>query len=208
MSTLQEKPRVMIAVPNLGEIDTRLVMKLLRWQAMPENWAQVTIIAPIGHIPHDSARNYCVSQFLDTDDTHLLFLDDDVVPPVDALGKLLEADKDVISGLYPSEWYDNDEGALKKRNNVFSEIRKDGELIEAKGRGVGKIMSCGGGCLLIKRHVVEEKVKAPWFQFHFNERGLMDVGEDVDFGKKLAKAGVELYAHFDVQCQHVKKILL
>lgn len=205
---IYEKPRVMIAVPNLGEMDTRLVMKLLRWVTMPRNWAQVTILAPIGHIPHDSARNYCVEQFLATDDTHLFFLDDDVVPPPDALEKLLDADVDVISGLYPSQWMDAETGKMLTRNNVFSEIRKDGELIEAKGKGVGKIMSCGGGCLLIKRHVVADKVKAPWFQFHFNEKGLMDVGEDVDFGKKLKAAGVELHAHFDVQCQHVKKILL
>jgi len=203
-----EKPRVMIAVPNLGQLDTRLVMKLLRWVSMPVNWEQATIVAPIGHIPHDSARNYCVDQFLQTDDTHLLFLDDDVVPPVDALELLLAADKDVISGLYPSEWYDNEAGRLKKRNNVFSTIRDDGELVEATGRGVGKITSCGGGCLLIKRRVVEELVQAPWFKFHYNERGLMDIGEDVDFGKKLKAAGVELHAHFGVQCNHVKNTVL
>jgi len=208
MNGLLEKPRVTIAVPNLGKIDTRLVMKLLRWQAMPANWSQVTIIAPIGHIPHESARNYCVDQFLATDDTHLLFLDDDVIPPVDALEMLLEANVDVISGLYPSEWFDNDDGKIRKRNNVFSEIREDGELIEAKGRGVGEIMSCGGGCLLIKRHVVEDRVPAPWFKFHYNEKGLMDVGEDVDFGKKLKATGVPLHAHFDVQCSHVKQVIL
>ena len=201
-------PRVMIAVPNLGTMDTRLVMKLLRWQAMPVNWEQVTIIAPIGHIPHDSARNYCIDQFLQTDDTHILFLDSDVVPPVDALEELLAADKNAISGLYPSEWYDNDDGKIKKRNNVFEDIREDGELIEAKGKGVEPIYQCGGGCLLLKRHVVEEKVKAPWFEFHYNERGLMNIGEDVDFCKKLAKADVELYAHFGVQCQHVKTVVL
>lgn len=208
MNNLYEKPRVMIAVPNLGKMDTRLVMKLMRWTAMPANWEQATIVAPIGHIPHDSARNYCIDQFLQTDDTHLFFLDDDVIPPVDALELLLAADKDAISGLYPSEWYDNDEGKIRKRNNVFADIRPDGELIEATGKGVQEIASCGGGCLLIKRHVVEEKVPAPWFKFHYNERGLMDVGEDVDFGKKLKAAGVKLHAHFGVQCQHAKQVLL
>lgn len=201
------KPRVMIAVPNLGQMDTRLVMKLLRWSIMPQNWEQVTIIAPIGHIPHDSARNYCVSQFLDTDDTHLLFIDDDVVPPVDALEKLLKANVPVISGLYPSEWFDNEDGKIRTRNNVFSEIRDDGELIEAKGSGVGRIMSCGGGCLLIRREVIEH-LPAPWFEFHYNERGLMNVGEDVDFCKKLKAADIPLFAHFDVQCNHVKQVIL
>lgn len=207
MSELQEKPRVMIAIPNLGTMDTRLVMKLLRWTAMPSNWAEATIVAPIGHIPHDSARNYCVDQFLQTEDTHLFFIDSDVIPPVDALDTLLAADKEAISGLYPSEWFDNEDGKLKKRNNVFTEIRPDGDLVEAKKGGIEPILSCGGGCLLLKRSALE-KVKAPWFQFHFNERGLMDVGEDVDFCKKLKAAGVQLYAHHGVQCQHAKITLL
>lgn len=208
MTTLQEKARVMIAIPNLGSIDTRLMMKLLRWTAMPESWGEVTIIAPVGQIPHDSARNYCIDQFLQTQDTHLFFLDDDVIPPNDALELLLAADKDVISGLYPSVWYDNEDGKMKRRQNVFSKVRDDGELVEATSKGVAPIASCGGGCLLIKRHVLEEKLKAPWFKFHYNEMGLMCLGEDIDFGRKLKEAGVQMYAHFGVQCNHVKSTVL
>lgn len=202
------KPRVTIAVPNLGHIDTRLVMKLLRWTAMPQNWEQATIIMPIGHIPHDSARNHCVDQFLQTGDTHLLFLDDDVIPPPDALQQLLEADKDVISGIYPSMYYDGRKMEMMKRNNVFSGIREDGELIEAKGKGVQKIAYAGGGCLLIRRHVVEQLVSAPYFAFEYNDVGIMTLGEDIYFGNKLKAADVDLFAHFDVQCNHVKYTIL
>lgn len=205
---IKEKPRVMIAVPNLGSIDTRLVMKLLRWTAMPKNWEQATIVMPIGHIPHDSARNHCIDQFLQTGDTHLFFLDDDVVPPPDALEQLLAADKDVISGIYPSTYYDGKKMEMSRRNNVFSGTRDDGELIEAKGKGVQKIAFAGGGCLLIKRHVVEQLIEAPLFAFEYNNIGIMTLGEDIYFGKKLAAAGVELYAHFDVQCNHVKETVL
>lgn len=201
------KPRVMIAVPNLGTMDTRLVMKLLRWSIVPQNWEQVTILAPIGHIPHDSARNYCVEQFLQTDDTHLFFLDDDVVPPTDALQLLLDANKPAISGLYPSEWFDSSDGKIKTRQNAFCDIRDDGELVEAKGRGVQPIRSCGGGCLLIRRDAIEQ-LKAPWFKFHYNDNGLMNLGEDVDFCKKLKEADIPLFVHFDVQCNHVKQVML
>lgn len=197
----------MIAVPNLGTMDTRLVMKLLRWSIMPQNWESVTILAPIGQIPHDSARNYCVEQFLQTDNTHLLFLDDDVVPPVYALGRLLEADKPVISGLYPIQWANPATGSMGTRQSVFSDVLSNGELVEAKGEGVQLIQSCGGGCLLIRRDVLET-IKAPWFKFHYNERGLMNLGEDVDFCRKLKDANIPLYAHFDVQCNHVKTIML
>lgn len=204
---LREKPRVMVAVPNLGTMDTRLVMKLLRWQAMPTNWDELTIVAPIGHIPHDSARNYCVEQFLDTDCTHLLFLDSDVVPPVDALELLLAAGKDAISGLYPSEWFDNEDGFIKKRQNVFADVRPDGDLVEAVGKGVLQIKTCGGGCLLLSRKAVEA-VEPPWFLFAYTERGQMKTGEDIYFGRELEAAGIPLYAHMGVQCQHVKTVIL
>ena len=202
-----EKPRVMIAIPNLGEIDTRLVMKLMRWTVAPTNWAQVSVVMPIGHIPHDSARNYCIDQFLGTDDTHLFFVDADVVPPNDALHKLLEADKDVISGLYPTVWYDKTKMEFFRRHNVFSHIEKDGELVEAKGKDIQKIAHAGGGCLLIKRHVIEAMTK-PYFLFEYNDDGIMITGEDVYFGKKTEKMGIKTFAHFDVVCNHIKKIVL
>lgn len=202
------KPRVTIAVPNLGTIDTRLMMRLLRWQAMPANWSEVSIIAPIGHIPHDSARNYCIDQFLATEDEYLLFLDADVVPPVDGLEMLLAAGKDAISGLYPSQWYDFDDSRMGKRQNVFAGCDpKTNELIPAVGKGVIQIKSCGGGCLLLSRRALEQ-VEAPYFAFHYNERGQMDLGEDIYFGRKLEAAGIPLYAHMGVQCNHVKTVVL
>ena len=205
---IQEKPRVMIAIPNLGHIDTRLMMRLIRWISMPQNWAQVSIVAPIGHIPHDSARNYCLDQFLNTDDTHIFFIDSDVVPPPDALQKLIDADKDVITGLYPSVWYDQKKQEMGKRNNVFSKVRDDGELVEAKGKGVGEIHSAGGGCILIKRHVIEQVMDAPIFKFEYNNVGMMVKGEDVYFFEKVRASGIIPYAHFDVQCNHVKETVL
>lgn len=205
---MTEKPRVMIAVPNLGTIDTRLMMKLLRWSSTASKWAHIEIVAPIGHIPHDSARNYCLDLFLQSDCTHIFFIDSDVIPPNDGLDLLLEADVDVISGCYPSVWYDGKKREMSQRNNVFAEVREDGELVEAKGKGVQKIHSAGAGCLLIKRHVIEQTVDAPHFMFEYNSAGIMIVGEDVYFCNKVRDAKVDIYAHFGVQCNHVKTTVL
>ena len=52
------------------------------------------------------ARNVCVSYFLSDDDyTHLMFIDADVSFGSDSILKLLRADKDVISGVYPKKTY-------------------------------------------------------------------------------------------------------
>lgn len=52
------------------------------------------------------ARNTCVSYFLSHPEyTHLMFIDADVSFPADGIFKLLRADKDVISGVYPKKTY-------------------------------------------------------------------------------------------------------
>lgn len=200
--------RVMIAVPNLGKIDTRLMMRLIRWASIKGVWSNIEIVAPIGHIPHDSARNYCLDLFLQSDCTHIFFIDSDVVPPLDALEKLLLAEKPVITGIYPSTWYDNEKKEMSRRNNVFSELKENGELVEAKGKGVVCVHSAGAGCLLIQRDVIEQDIDSPVFKFEYNSVGMMIVGEDVYFCNKMREAGVYLYAHFDVQCNHVKETVL
>jgi len=46
-------------------------------------------------------RNLCVSGFLDSDATHLLFIDSDIFLYASTVFKMIEADKDVISVPYP-----------------------------------------------------------------------------------------------------------
>jgi len=52
------------------------------------------------------ARNTCVSYFLSHPEyTHLMFIDADISFPYDAILKLLRADKDITSGIYPKKTY-------------------------------------------------------------------------------------------------------
>ncbi len=204
--------KVMIAVPNLGHLHVNLVERILRWHLTGGSYETITLLAPRGIQPHDAARNYCVQAFLQTDFTHLFFLDSDVIPPLEALNALLDADKDIIAGLYP---------AMKFRENrqikemcVYNRIgyaQTDGSseyrLEEAHGSGVQEIDCAGTGCLLIKREVFE-KLAPPHFQFLYTEKGLSAVGEDINFCRKATEAGFKIYAHFGIICQHAKEILL
>ena len=52
--------------------------------------------------PIDVGRNQAVKHFLKQKQfTHLFFLDDDTVPPLDCLHKLLALDEPLVSGIYP-----------------------------------------------------------------------------------------------------------
>jgi len=207
--------KILIAVPNLGAVHPKLVMKLLRWSTIPTKGVeQVAIFLPTGHIPHDSARNFCVNHMLNnTDATHLFFLDNDVLPEDDCLEKLVEANKDIVSGLYPSMRQVPRTGETVKVFNAFryGQVGEDGDyglvpIMSGEG-AVIPISRAGGGCLLIKREVLE-KVGAPWFKFQYNADGTLSHGEDIDFCRKAEQAGYQLFAHLDVKCGHVKEITL
>lgn len=205
-------PSVMIAVPNLGTMHVKLVTLIIKW--MNDNqgaWSRISLIAPSGLIPHDTARNFCVKEFLKTDFTHLFFIDSDVVPPYNALRQLLSHEKQAITGLYPSVRNDRRQQKEMKIYNVFRhEIDEEsGELVfrNVYGVGVEDIESCGGGCLLIRRDVLE-KMDGNWFRFQYWPDGLVKYGEDIDFCNNLQKLGVKLYADFDVICVHHKEIAL
>lgn len=205
--------RILIAIPNLGAVHPLLVMKLVKWFTAKINGVeQLSLFMPSNNIPHDSARNFCVQHFLKTDMTHLFFIDSDVVPPDDALEKLVAADKQFITGLYPSMRMDNNKNQAVKVYNAFV-YGDDGQggyglipIMDGEG-GVVPIDRAGGGCLLISREVIE-KVGEPWFKFQYHSSGIMYYGEDIDFCKKAQDAGFQLFAHLDVKCNHFKNIML
>lgn len=201
----------MIAVPNLGHLHVNLVEVLLRWHFQQGSYETITLLMPRGIQPHDAARNYCVNAFLQTDFTHLFFIDSDVVPPIETLDQLLDADKDVIAGLYPTMKFKNN--MQVKEHAVYNRVGRvvDGEtkygLEEAHGSGIQEIDRAGTGCLLIKRKVLET-MERPHFQFLYSDLGISAVGEDINFCKKAQEAGFKIHAHFGVVCQHAKEILL
>ena len=53
-------------------------------------------------------RNLCTSYFLNTDFTHMLFVDSDIAFKADSIFRLLELDKEIISIPYPMNTADRD----------------------------------------------------------------------------------------------------
>ena len=142
----------------------------------------------------DKKRNKCVDRFLESDCTHLLFVDSDTVITQDALRCLLADDKPVVSaviyrksnGYTPCFGYWEAETSLYRIPLPF-EYNK-----------LLKVDIVGTGFLLIKREVFE-KVKSPWFQCH--EEG--NAWEDVSFCLKCRDAGVSVYVDTGVHLGHL-----
>lgn len=114
------------------------------------------------------ARNALVSQFLKTDNTHLMFIDADInFNPHDII-RMLDADKEIICGIYPKKeinWFTvkkaMDDGVEKNKlkyytgSFVVNLVGYAGEVTVPVNEPV-EIFNGGTGFMLIKREVFEK----------------------------------------------------
>ena len=110
--------KIYIAVPSTdGKIFFELALRLTEWQmqqAIDVNVVHHPFLTPIDH-----ARNTIVHDFLLTDHTHLMMVDDDIVPPYDALKRLLSHDKDIVAAACPLIG-PNSDGKLVTTMNAYN----------------------------------------------------------------------------------------
>lgn len=215
-----KEAKVMIAIPNMGSIHSELALRLINWSTR----GNVAVYAPTNLAPVDHARNQCVKTFLESDFTHLWFIDADTVPPDHALKSLLQANEPVVSGITPTFKVDPATGSPKKTPMVFAfgesvdfqmeDTARDKETLPSErplhsvsGEGIQKIDASGASCLMIKREVLE-KLQIPAFKIRYNEKGIAIQGEDLYFSSSLRDAGIPMYANFHVNCFHRKEITL
>lgn len=87
---------LVIARPHRGELSYIFMYRYEQLQK-PEGYRAVAV----GGTSVDEARNGVVRAFLAIPEaSHLLFLDDDVLPPEDAIVRLMAHDVPIISGIY------------------------------------------------------------------------------------------------------------
>ena len=206
MKNEEIKPTVMIAMPCYDSVKVSTMVAVIKViQQLAKSGVAVginTIKSPLIH----QARNYLTSVFLNSDFTHLLFLDSDVDFEPEAVVRMLVAKKDVICTPYRVKSMEVD----KKMYTV--ELKKDarmepGEIIE--------ITAGPTGIMLIHRDVFKKiiekfpdlKIKNPVFPepgpdhqyyysfFDFTFEDGYSTGEDVSFCKLVQKLGFKLYAN-------------
>lgn len=128
-------------------------------------------------------------------------VEDDMLPPADALTKLLETSKatdaPIVSGLYVLRHGANVPNLMQYGRSV--EIGSSMEWAAVKrhlARGETVIPISGGcqGCLVIRREVLEG------FSFIRETRG----APDMDLMRYCFQNGIEQMAQLDVRCGHIE----
>lgn len=170
----------------------------------------------------ECARNTAVNAMLTEGHgiTHLMFVDGDTVPPDGALDRLLVADKDIISGVYPiyskagrpTTMADCDGGGHKVAAVSVEEglpmrlldwpVMDERKARRSQAMDIFRATGVGGGCLLIKRKVLEG-MEWPWFSTVYQQVGIK-MGHDFHFCVKARKLDFEVWCDPTVVCEHFR----
>ena len=197
----KEKPKVFISIPCTdGFIHHELALRLIQWSHIPEIQIKIQFYPNLQ--PLDNARNRAVKDFLEDYFDFFLHIDDDIIPPVNALRELLVADKDVIAPLCFT---------MKQDDNGFwfpiivaHRYDKNHEYRPYYGKGIEETDVVTGGCHLVKREVFEKLERPYYFTYHKN--GLVIYSEDFVFSQQVQKLGYKLYTHYGLHCKHIRLV--
>jgi len=144
-------------------------------------------------------RNYLAAKAIKNNCTHLLFIDDDMMFPVDTLTRLLAHNKEIIGVNYHPRML-----CTLYMVGLFGDEEDGGEKVKEEDLPK-ELFTCrgvGAGVLLIDTCVFH-KIERPWFAWEVHEYGMVTEGEDFYFCKKAREAGYEIWCDPTLKINHL-----
>ena len=135
---------------------------------------------------------------------YIMWIDSDQVFEPNDFFKLLEHDKDIVSGLYLRKPQSDSLSDIPIEFACFNEDGKKLYTNEVNGE-LRKVWSNGMGWMLIKKGVFE-KIEYPWFGPIIE--GLGFHGEDVSFQLRVKDVGFDSYVDTSIIVGHEKEVVL
>ena len=176
-------PLTMDWVGNLLAMEKVGVHKLDCWKGLPV------------HI----ARNQLCQDALDLKVKYVFFLDADVIPPLNAIPRLMYWRVPIVSGLYYSKR--GHPGAWVLDPDLSGKYLPL-ELEKLKFDGLVKVDALPMGCCLIDTRVLKV-IPFPWFDWTaMTPKSLEGRSEDFEFSKRAQEHGFRLFVDKGLRCKH------
>ena len=185
---------ILICVPGMGGVSYEWACRFADlWTNRPPGTERLQL----GPYVVDQAREDGCTYALQNGFKWIFFLDNDVLPPADIVQRLLQREKDVVSGLYIRRHQPLYPYLLKKTSEnpiQFGLITgwKAGDLVE--------VDACPAGCMLVSTAVLRQ-IPQPWFLWTAN-RAPDGVSEDYFFTLKARKFGFRTFVDTAIKCKH------
>jgi cellulose synthase/poly-beta-1,6-N-acetylglucosamine synthase-like glycosyltransferase len=181
--------KVLMCIPYTGYIPPQAAYSLPGMACYARSKGIDIDMLPIGLSLVYTARETAANTFMEGDYDALLFVDSDMKVPIDLLAKLVEADKDIVSGLAFKRFPPYEPCIFNKCERGSTQFWFD------YPKGLIEIQGVGMACTLIKRKVFEKTPK-PWF---FPEP---NIGEDLAFCIRAKEQGFKIYCDTNLICGH------
>lgn len=139
-------------------------------------------------------RGYTEAVFtaLRDDATHIMFIEDDTFPPLDAIERLLAHNLDIVGGWYPKR----QEGPIVGVPIVIENgIRT---TLDVPTGALQEVYTIPMGCTLVKTDVFKT-LEMPWFVT------TAQLSQDSFFSQKARDAGYTLWCDTSIRCQHIDR---
>lgn len=138
----------------------------------------------------DHGRNVALQQVYTGDCSHILFLDSDMTYPANTLHRLLSHNKDIVGASYCTRVMPH--GMVHRNLNKSSTLPPiENYSNDAPGSALHEVQSLGGGCLLIRREVLDA-FPLPVFQSLWISTEIPQ-GEDRGFCLKARELGFKVW---------------
>lgn len=188
--------KTLLAIPNARYVDNECFQTVYEMEKVGE----VDLHMPPSY-SIDLTRNLVVKHAIENEYDYILWIDSDMAIPKDTLKRLLEAEKDIVSGVYTYKLLGGTNAVAKRFIPSEVDTYEDIPLTDIQAHeGLIEIDGVGFGIVLTKVSIFD-KIPDPWFVLTKN------MGEDIDFCRKAQNAGFRIYLDPKVLAGHIGKIL-
>lgn len=183
------KQRVLIVTLTASETQPDVVPALERPYTIPGT------VERRRHCIHgmtiDRGYTEAVLQAMRDEATHLMCIEDDTFPPLDAIERLLAHDTDIVCGWYPKRQPGRRVGVPIVLQHDKRQTLDDPEVTN----GLVELYTVPMGCTLIKTDVFRH-IEMPWFVT------TGQLSQDSFFSQKARDAGYTLWCDTSIRCEH------
>lgn len=189
--------RILIAIPCMDYVDQRFVQSLVNLNRDGSKY-ETAVTLHSGALIYAN-RDYLTMQALDTQADYVLWLDSDVVFEPDLLDKLIEDDKDIVSGLYFRRRPPFSPVIYKKIRYGDGTDRITEEYPDYPQDSLFEVDAFGMGACLVKTSVLKDIVE----KWHTAFSPFMSYGEDISFCLRAKMLGYKLWCDSRIKLGHV-----